>query len=132
MSEKEGKMRFVSYPLLAICSMASCQVSAVPPASNNTSMRVIASQMVWVGILSGGVKVTGLIDGQPVVLREFKEKNPLTPGVYKVRLIRDEKPHGSEADQRYSLTMQDGKELTFYLEALCERDASICYGVSIK
>lgn len=46
------------------------------------------------------------------------------PGTYQVKLSYDNRPHGAELDQRYTLTLPDGKELLFYLGA-------ICYGVSV-
>lgn len=108
------------------------QVPATMSEHTVTNIHVVASEMVWVGVLSGGTKVTGVIDGQPVVLRDFKEKNPIAPGTYKIRLTHNNTPHGSEVDQLYTLTLQDGKQVTFYLEALCERQANVCYGVSIN
>lgn len=119
--------------LMMCCSVAAMsQAPARTPDSPIKNIHVLASEIVWEGILSGGIKLTGLIDGQPVVLREFKEKSPIAPGTYTMRLSHNDRPHGSEMDQRYIVTLQDGKQLTFYLEAVCERDAAVCYGVSLR
>ena len=113
-------------------AVARSQAPATTSGSAFTSIRVISSEMVWNGVLSGGTKITGVVDGQPLVLREFKEKNPIAPGTYKIRLAHNDSPHGSEVAQLYTVTLRDGKQLTFYLEALCEREAIVCYGVSVK
>ena len=111
---------------------ASAQASPTPSPRSITSIHIYASNCELTRGSIEGTRVTGVVAGQPVVLHNFQEKYPIEPGEYPVKLIRENKPHGAELDQRYAITLPDGKEVSFYLEAICDRDAAVCYGVSVK
>ncbi len=111
---------------------ASAQGNSTPSPRSTTSIHVYASNCELQRGGIEGTRVTGVVAGQPIVLHSFQEKNPIEPGDYPIKLTRDNKPHGAEVDQRYTITLPNGKEVSFYLEGICGRDAAVCYGVSVK
>lgn len=123
-------MRGNSLFLLFLASTMVCRSQVGIPVTAQDNLHVFASRAKWLGS-QYGITVTGTINGQTLVLHAYKDVNPLQPGDYKVRLIKESKPHGVELDRRYVMIMPDGKELTFELEALCGSTVHVCYGVSV-
>lgn len=116
---------------LALVSMSTGVKAADKPAPAYTStLHVYASSGDWVGS-QYGVKLTGTVDGQPVVLQTRETVNPILPGDYKLRVVRDRTLHQAEIDRKYAIALPDGTELTLDLIALCAKGSSVCYGNAI-
>lgn len=62
----------------------------------------------------------GCNDPRPFALRDFK-----------VRLLQDRVTAIGDLDRRYGLLLPNGGEYTLYVNGVCAKEATVCFGFSV-